>query len=96
MQSIAAQAGMVESQRFVPELQKQWLYSHNPGKYACLGHKEADGQIRDVSANFRIRPNAGQPYEEIPYPRAAEASAANVLFCGCLVRPYHEAWKNLE
>lgn len=95
MQSIATQAEMVETQRSVPDLQKQWMYGHNPGKWACPGHKEADGQVRDVSANFRVRPAAGQPYEEIPYPRAAEASAANFVFCGCTSVPYREAWKSL-
>lgn len=92
IQSVATQAGLVETKTFVPDLQKQWLHSRNVGKYARLGHIEANDQVRDVSAMYRIRPAPGERYEEIPYPRAANASPRNSINCGCSSVPYRAAW----
>lgn len=89
IQAIATQAGLEESQRFVPDLQKQWMHSGNMSRWRRLGHVDADGQIRDVTDAFRIRSGPGQPYEELQYPRDPSGSPGNTIFCflpGTLVR----------
>jgi hypothetical protein len=95
LQATATQAGLEESQRFVPDLQKQWRHSGNRGPYRRLGHIEANDQVRDVNDRFRVRPAPGLPYEELMYPRDPAASARNSVLCGCLTVPYREAWSGL-
>lgn len=92
IQSMATQAGLVETQRYVPDLQKQWRHAGRSRKWARPGHLEADGQVRAVAATFRVRCRPGLPYEELLYPRAATGSAANVVECGCSSIPYRAAW----
>lgn len=92
IQSIATAAGLQEAKTFVPDLQKQWVHSRNAGKWVRRGHLEADGQVRDVDGTFRVRPVKGEPYEELQYPRAANASPRNSVHCGCQSVPYRAAW----
>lgn len=92
IQSIATQAGLEETQRFVPDMQKQWRHSGNTGRYRRLGHVEANDQVRDVDATFTVRPQPGKPYEDLLYPRDPAGSPASTVFCGCLSLPYRAAW----
>jgi hypothetical protein len=93
IQAIAAQAGLEETQRLVPDVRKQWQHSGNTGRWRRLGHVEAEGQVRDVSDRYRIRPAPGKPYEDMLYPRDPAGSAANTVSCGCLSLPFREEWR---
>lgn len=92
IQAIATHAGLTEAKTFVPDLRKQWLHSRNAGPFRRLGHLEADGQVRDVDATFRVRPVKGEPYELLMYPRAANATPRSSVNCGCSSAPFRESW----
>jgi hypothetical protein len=92
VQSIATQSSLEQIQASVPDLRKQWLHSRNRGPYRRLGHIEADGQVRNVDERFRIRKDERHPYEDLLYPRAANASPANTVFGGCVSAPYRDEW----
>jgi hypothetical protein len=92
IQAIATQASLEETQRFVPDMQKQWRHSGNAGPNRRLGHVEANDQVRDVTERFRVRPQPDRPYESLLYPRDPAASAASTVFCGCVALPYRAAW----
>jgi hypothetical protein len=94
IQAIAAQSGLEESQRLVPDLRKQWQHSGNTGRWRRIGHVDADGQVRDVNDAFRVRPAPGLPYEDLMYPRDPAASPKNTINCGCLSLPFREAWRD--
>jgi hypothetical protein len=93
IQAIATQASLEETQRFVPDLRKQWQHSGNAGPYRREGHVEADGQVQDVAAAFRVRPRPGRVYEDLMYPRDPAASPASTVNCGCMSLPFREQWR---
>ncbi len=95
IQAIATQAGLEETRRFVPDLQKEWRHSGNAGIYRRLGHIEANGQIRNIDEPFSVRPAPGKPYEDLMFPRDAGASPGNVVFCGCQALPFREEWREV-
>lgn len=92
LQSIANQATLAEAKTFVPDLQKQWQHSGNTGRWRREGHVEADGQVRETEAAYRVRPRPDRPYEALQYPRDPAGSAASTINCGCLSLPYRAAW----
>jgi hypothetical protein len=94
IQAIATQAGLEETKRLVPDMQKAWMHSGNTGPYRRLGHVQAHGQVRDVDATFRISPGPGKPYEDMMFPRDPAAGPGNTVFCGCLSIPHRAAWVN--
>ncbi len=94
IQAIATQAGLEETQRLVPDVQKQWVHSGNTGPWRRLGHIDAEGQVREVAEAYRVRAEAGAPYEALQYPRDPAGSPGNTINCGCLSLPYRAAWAN--
>ncbi|HJR01845.1 MAG TPA: hypothetical protein VKA83_09450 [Methylomirabilota bacterium] len=95
VQSIANQAALEDAKGFVPDLQKQWQHSGNMGRWRREGHVEAEGQIREPDARYRVRPQPGQPYEDLLYPRDPAGSARSTIGCGCLSAPYRAAWADV-
>jgi hypothetical protein len=93
IQSIATQAGLEEAKTLVPELQKQWQHSGNVGPWRRQGHVDAHDQVRNVDAPFRVREEAGKPFETLMYPRDPAASPSQTVQCGCLSTPYLPEWK---
>lgn len=83
--SAAAYARMQEDEAAGVKLAKRWLQS---GKLRPRpGHVHAHGQIRRVSDPFEIvDPRTGE-IEFIRFPRDPQASARNVINCGCLMVP---------
>lgn len=94
IQAIATQASLEDAQRQVPDLRKEWQHSRNVGKYARIGHIEAEGQQRDVAERFHVRPVPGKPYEDLLYPRDPAGTPASTVFCGCLAVPFRAVWAN--
>lgn len=95
IQAIATQAGLEETQRFVPDLRKEWRHSGNTGPNRRIGHVTADGQTRAVTEPFRVRAAPGRPYEALMYPRDAGASPENSVFCGCQALPWRAEWADI-
>jgi hypothetical protein len=96
IQALGTQAGLEQMKRLVPDVQKEWRHSRNTGPKARLGHMDAEGQIRDVDAAFRVRPGPGYPYEELMYPRDPVADPRNSVNCGCVSVPFRKAWAEFE
>jgi hypothetical protein len=95
IQALATQAGLEQMQRLVPDMQKEWKHSRNRHD-PRLGHLDAEGQIRDVNATFRVRPGPGYPYEALMYPRDPAADPRNSVNCGCVVVPFRKQWAEFE
>lgn len=96
IQAMATQASLVQTQRLVPDLQKEWKHSRNKGPDARDGHIEADGQRVNIMDAFNIRPSAEYPYEKLQFPRDPASSPRNAVNCGCVVVPYRKAWEEFE
>jgi hypothetical protein len=77
----------------VPGLQKQWRKS---GKlHPRLHHDVIDGQVRDVSAPFDLKP-FGKPALKLMFPHDPKAPAGEVINCGCTMVPFKADWKVLH
>lgn len=83
LHSLAADRRLQDAARQIPGLGKQWLWSRK----SRATHQAANGQIRPAAGLFDV---GG---ERLPYPRAAGASPANTINCGCESVPYMARWQ---
>jgi hypothetical protein len=79
--SIAAQARLLDASSRQPDLQKQWRHL-NIAMVPRPGHIAADGQVVNVTAPFLVEG------EELMYPRDPNGSARNTINCHCMMVPY--------
>jgi hypothetical protein len=84
LHSEAGQLQMERSLAAIPELEKSWRWS---GRSRAT-HAAVNGQRRKVSEMYDV---GG---EQLPYPRSAEGSAANVIGCGCDSAPHVPGWSS--
>jgi hypothetical protein len=79
--SIAAQARLMEAASRQPDIQKQWRHL-NLAMVPRPGHIAADGQVVDVNKPFLVEG------EELMYPRDPNGSPGNTINCHCMMAPY--------
>lgn len=86
--AMASYERMLESQKRLPGLKKQWRRS---GKiHSRIEHDLIDGQVRAVDVPFQ----AGG--EELRFPRDPKGSAKNTINCGCKILPFMQHWEVAE
>jgi uncharacterized protein with gpF-like domain len=79
--SIAAQARLLDASSRQADLQKQWRHL-NIAMVPRPGHIAADGQVVDVDQPFTVEG------EDLMYPRDPNGSAKNTINCHCMMAPY--------
>lgn len=84
VQSIAAQARLMDAATRQPDLQKQWRHL-NLARVPRPGHIAADRQVVDVDKPFIVEGEA------LRYPRDPAGSAENTINCHCMMAPYFAA-----
>lgn len=89
--SIANQARQSQAQEILPQLKKQWQISEVARTRD--GHREANGQIRDINKSFDIRNDRTGVIDKLMFPRDPTAPPEQVIKCRCTSLPYMEEWE---
>lgn len=79
------ETGQLQSFQEAGVTEVQWL-SQRDGRVRS-GHREADGQVRQVGEPFEVAAEAGGTPERLRFPADPRASAANAAGCRCSLVP---------
>lgn len=80
IESIVEQASAELLDEVIPMV-KIWHWSG----VSRTGHKEANNKKVPVNKKFKVRPELGQAFELLEFPRDPKVSAQNTVNCGCFM-----------
>jgi uncharacterized protein with gpF-like domain len=81
---MATQARQQEASLAVPEMKKQWRWSHK----GRVNHAAIDGQIRDVHLPFDVPGARHIPAARLMFPGDPAGPPGQTINCGCQSLPY--------